>query len=326
MESSDRNYSVGIMGGIPSPDTDVVLHDYKNNQREALLATGPGSIFDSVFWLDNEKFVVTGFGEYYPVGNNKRCSVGEICTYAFDIYLFDVEARTKTVYESQEFSEYEAYWIREVFVDEYYKSLGEERPRFFTGPDEHAQYNPEYFLGEEVKVCLTDEHLNFDKPNTTAKYESKEKGISMEIPYNQAWGSKYNKLNPFDEYEYEPQDEFETGQALLFGPVYSWQGCAWLRTELKFLPAKSAEQVIAELEEWEELDPPAIAFGEIRPEVIKINNLEVVKYVGVNLALGDTSLTLEVIGKKYNYEINSFRDYWDFDSLEEVVKSIELID
>jgi len=168
--------------------------------------------------------------------------------------------------------------------------------RILLNPENIEQYNT-------PPNCQ--EKFNFDSADTSVDYANSAKGISVQIPYNPSWGSDKYKINPYDENERE----------VSFGPIGAFEACGWTRSYfIRFLPAKSADAVISSLR------------SETKPTKAIINGLNTVKYTDFGLCLYPT---LQVIGKKYNYEfvpVCGLEIEKEFKFLENIVKTVKLVD
>lgn len=165
-------------------------------------------------------------------------------------------------------------------------------------PDNIRQYN-------DITKC--DEKFNFDPADTNINYYSPDKGIAVDLPYNSHWGSATYSVAPYDE-----QADF-----VAFGPMGPFEACSWARSYfVHFKPAVATAEVIASLEEG------------VKSEQLVINDLTVVKYTTQGMC---TYPTMQVLGKKYNYE---FRPLCgsdtnidsEFEYLTNIIKTVKLID
>jgi hypothetical protein len=156
------------------------------------------------------------------------------------------------------------------------------------------------------------EDFNTEAATITANYSNKDKGISVDLPYNPNWGSANYKIEPYE----------VAGDYVYFGPMSQFEGGGWARPYwvLGFVPAQSADDLINQIMTSSE----TLAGGQ--PEKIVINGLEVVKYEEMGLG---THYMMEVIGDKSNYRFvaSSFGDdpaaAWR--NLENIVKTVKLI-
>jgi len=177
--------------------------------------------------------------------------------------------------------------------------------RILLTPENISQYNP-----PSSPKCS--EKFNQDPSNTTVDYYNKEKGISFEVPYNSNWGNEKYKINPYEKWNNESGKEY-----ILFGSITNFEACSWVRTyALYFSPIKSAENIIKDAKKY--IDPELFI---VKPTKKSINGLDVVESQSHGLC---DSGELEVVGKKYNYVFRSLCGA-DFEFLENIVKSIELI-
>ncbi|MBU1146704.1 hypothetical protein KKD80_04180 [Patescibacteria group bacterium] len=172
--------------------------------------------------------------------------------------------------------------------------------RILLTPQNIEQYNLKPSPGCEEK-------FNFDTANTNVLYANAAKGISVQIPFNSNWGSGKYRINPYDEHE----------DGVSFGPISGFEACSWIRNYfLSFKPAKTAEEVIAEL--------PL----ESNPSKMTVNNLTIIKYTDSGLC--PYYPTLVIIGKKYNYALSPLcvveKVDEEFKFLENIVKTVKLID
>ena len=93
-----------------------------------------------------------------------------------------------------------------------------------------------------------------------------------------------------------------------------FEACSWPRSyTLNFRSAQTVDEVMSEK-------------SMMNPEKTEINGLTIVKFTDVGMC---NYPTLYVIGNKYNYEFRplcSVDDEKEFEFLEEIVRSLELID
>ena len=161
--------------------------------------------------------------------------------------------------------------------------------------------NTSQYFTSSTTAC--DEAFNDDTANSQIAYNNDEKGIQFEIPFNQNWGSKKFKLNPFD----------LNNNNLSFGSMSIFEGCSTIRSySLDFKPAMPAEKVVIEIEKG------------ITPITTKINDLTVIKYVQADMC---TNSFMEVIGKKFNYLFSTscgVDAVKDSQNLENIIKSVKL--
>ena len=151
--------------------------------------------------------------------------------------------------------------------------------------------------------------FNFDPPTVNVSYSNLLRGISISIPFNEKWGNEKYRINPYD----------EMGEAILFGPIESFEACAWVRSySILFTKAETSEQVVSDLQKEGEL-----SFG---PVIEMMNNLTIVKYETLGLC---SVPRIQVIGKKFNYDIGPTcgieRDK-EFQFLGSVIQTLKLVD
>ncbi|MFH1284695.1 MAG: hypothetical protein ABIH78_03870 [Candidatus Peregrinibacteria bacterium] len=177
--------------------------------------------------------------------------------------------------------------------------------RILLTPENISEYN------SPDNQMYYDENFNGEVPDELVNYYSKEMGISVDIPYNENWGSRRFELNPYDYYEYGRDDLVGF---LNFGPMYRFEAGTWVRAYyLYFYPAQTVDGVMMEK-------------SELNPEKIEINGLTVVKFIDFGMC---SYPSLYVIGEKYDYEFMpqcSVDEESDFEFLEEIVSSVKLID
>lgn len=141
-------------------------------------------------------------------------------------------------------------------------------------------------------------------------YQNLEKGIILDLIYNPRWGSEKYKILPY----------YEEANILRFGPIGVFEGCSWVRPYLmEFLPKRSPEEIISDYQKG----LMAETFSSPMKEIVY--GFTVVKYTEGGLC---SSPTTEIIGKKYNYKLQSIcgSDDEDFSLHKEIIKSIKLID
>jgi hypothetical protein len=174
--------------------------------------------------------------------------------------------------------------------------------RILLTPENISKYNDEYLHDGSLE-------FNFDDPDTTVRYTNKERGLSFDVPFNEKWGNVKFKISPFD----------EAKNSIVFGALGAFEAGAWGRTDyLIFKPARSAEQIMDELHATfgDESNPDWV------PKKVTINRLDVVEYFDPGLCPGNM---VEVVGKKYNYHLEScFVN--DFKHYEELIKTFKLVD
>lgn len=115
-------------------------------------------------------------------------------------------------------------------------------------------------------------------------YTNAEKGISMELPYNAAWGSSKFRLPPYT-----------TGEnRISFGHAFPFEGCGWVRDiYLEFLPHQPFEQRVSELRN----DNGLLRSGAVTTSTI--NGLNVVQYYSEGLC---SYVEMIVEGRTYDYQ------------------------
>lgn len=139
---------------------------------------------------------------------------------------------------------------------------------------------------EKNREQLCKEKFNTDKPNATVKYSDKEAGFEVLLPYNEKWGN--------EKYELPPYAPYQSGGTIEFGPIYSgvFEATCFAKRSLLFnvMPAHTVAEITPE------------ETSELKPVVMKINGLTVVKFEYPGMCTG---WDYEVIGKKHNYRFSS---------------------
>lgn len=80
------------------PDHAVALGDLKTNKLKILLFCGTTGNYDEALWLDNDKFIVTGFTEYFPKSEEERRILNNKVYYVAILYFFNLNKNKMTVY------------------------------------------------------------------------------------------------------------------------------------------------------------------------------------------------------------------------------------
>jgi hypothetical protein len=161
---------------------------------------------------------------------------------------------------------------------------------------------------------------NIDRGDKTVAYLNQDKNISLDVPYNESWGARRYKLNPYDEVK---TDEMVSG--LEFGPAIIFRGsetkeCDWTRKySLTFLPAQTATKALAEIKK---IDPNA--------EKKEINGYTIIEYTktGDLFGLPASPLLIRVLDKKASYEFQQITELWSslmptFEDLENIIKTLK---
>ena len=81
-----------------SPDHAVSLGDLKNKQLKIILFCGTTGNYDEALWLDNDRFIVTGFTEYFPKSEQERKALNKKVHYVAMLYFFNLEKNKMTLY------------------------------------------------------------------------------------------------------------------------------------------------------------------------------------------------------------------------------------
>ncbi len=80
------------------PDHAVALGDLKTNQLKILLFCGTTGNYDNALWLDNDKFIVTGFSEYFPKSEEEKEALNNEVYYVAFLYFFNLPRNKMTLY------------------------------------------------------------------------------------------------------------------------------------------------------------------------------------------------------------------------------------
>lgn len=84
-----------------SPDSAVAILSPEENLYERVLFCGTPCAFDGAVWIDDEKFVVTGYYEIHPDQMN-GCMGDELCTVVPTLHVFDLNKNSVTEYYGPE--------------------------------------------------------------------------------------------------------------------------------------------------------------------------------------------------------------------------------
>ena len=80
------------------PDHAVALGDVKTNQLKILLFCGTTGNYDNALWLDNDKFIVTGFSEYFPKREEEQKILGDKTYFVPFLYYFNLNKNKMTLF------------------------------------------------------------------------------------------------------------------------------------------------------------------------------------------------------------------------------------
>ncbi len=169
-------------------------------------------------------------------------------------------------------------------------SVAAEETRTLLRPQSIEQSHAIYLLPDDVKSGAS---INGEPPVSTTLYENTDKGLRVSLPYNPAWGTAQYRINPYD----------ESTQAVVFGPLSGCEGGAVCREQrIRFVPAQTADKLLADLRKKREHDLATIGSSELTdPRRKKIGSQTVVEYTVNGLCAYPTVV---VIGKKFNYEFS----------------------
>lgn len=132
------------------------------------------------------------------------------------------------------------------------------------------------------------------QPTVGAAYTSKAYGLTVTLPYNPKWGTMEHQLPPFHDLPAE--------LVVLFGPLQHGEACGLVRHwELRILPPRSLdeslEKIRAELQTGFGDQMPA----DLAPVAAELGGHAAIEYVRPGLC---SYPTIEVIGKKFNYQLS----------------------
>lgn len=170
---------------------------------------------------------------------------------------------------------------------------------------------------------LGDCRVEFSKAaaNTTETYSSKKWGFSIELPFNTKWANEDYRIKPFEELEGYSNDV--TGEEILAsiatGQFSIGEGCGWYRNlGIEIRDSRSASEVTEAISEAN--DPEMIVQA---PKKKTIGDLNVVEYEISGLC---EIPYVEVLGETYNYVVRSVCGPETLEDLEDLVKTIKLLD
>ncbi|OGF21656.1 hypothetical protein A2316_01190 [Candidatus Falkowbacteria bacterium RIFOXYB2_FULL_38_15] len=174
-----------------------------------------------------------------------------------------------------------------------------------------------------------DEQANFELPDKTVTFLNQDWGISLDIPYNEKWGSTSYKLNSYD------IDMYKNG-AIFFGPMIIHKpglepnSCGWLRQYLFQMTERlTLDEELSKIKKFTKPLSP--------PEKKTFNDLTIIEYtvtepivVGQDKPLA-TIQTLIVLGKDANYILSKEMMPQDsstlnFEVLENIIKSFKFLE
>ncbi len=179
--------------------------------------------------------------------------------------------------------------------------------------------------------CSFSEKFNNDPATTTEHFEDQSLGLAVDIPYNPDWATKELRVLPYEEFSRTvisdpPQGlegSEETNAGISYGPFTVFEGCGWIRTGgILVTEQRSTQEAIDAIKDlYGSGGDPTFDPFIVEPVVDQVGALTVVKHNAVGLC---GNATIEVIGDDYNYVFTSLCAD-DFDELEDIVKSVELI-
>lgn len=196
------------------------------------------------------------------------------------------------------------------------------KARVFTKPS--MAYENLFAKNKDVKIALTAENVDqynessgkCEEPfsnedaDTMVKYEHS--NFSVELPFNDSWGSPSFKVAPYFEYDY----------MVNFGAILSFESCSWVREyQMLVKPGKSAEDLKAEIKGQEMKNVGLIKYYNTE----NVNGNDIVRYWEAGMC---NYPTLEVVGPNgFNYAFyptcSAGDDKVEFDKLWKIVETVK---
>lgn len=194
------------------------------------------------------------------------------------------------------------------------------KARVFNKPS--MAYDNLFAKNKNIKLALNAENVNQyaqtykcemafsnDEANTTVKFDTG--NFSVNLPFNDSWGSPTFKVAPYFEYDY----------MVSFGEVSSFEACSWVREyNMTIKPWKSAEDLKKEIQGQEAKNVGLVDYH----NTTSVNGFDVVRYWESGLC---SYPTLEVVGPNgFNYSFTptcSGDDKEEFEKLWEIVKTVK---
>lgn len=93
--------TVAYVSPSGSPDSEVAILKPEENLYERVLFCGTPCNFDGAMWIDNDRFVVTGYSEIHSNQRN-GCIADQPCTVVPTLHIFDVVNGTVIEYAGPE--------------------------------------------------------------------------------------------------------------------------------------------------------------------------------------------------------------------------------
>jgi len=162
---------------------------------------------------------------------------------------------------------------------------------------------------------------NVDRADKTVVYLNQDKKISFDVPFNESWGTKDYKLNPYDEIKKDGiTTGLDFGLSSIFHPGDVATECDWVRQySLEFLPAQTITKALAEISKLS-----------TKPEKKDINGYSVIEYKTENDLFDSPAayLVVRVLDKTASYEFEQVIEPWissmpNFENLENIVKTLK---
>ena len=164
--------------------------------------------------------------------------------------------------------------------------------------------------------------INTELADKTVAYLNKEKNITLDVPYNETWGTEKYLLGPYEEIKSEENVTLEFGPLITFGSKDN-DGCFWNRKySLTFLLKQSSAKALTEIKEMDKLIS--------EPEEKEIVGYSVIEYKMEDNLLDNPSVfyVIRVLGDEETYEIKQIIEPWlssipDFKALENIVETLK---
>lgn len=170
------------------------------------------------------------------------------------------------------------------------------------------------YMNDTIGTSICRENLNTDPPTTKVNYVNKEKGFSLDFPYNPNWGN--------DKYVLEPYRITDNPTYIAFGHLRPIGICLESQASLIIVPNRSIEDAIKGSTEDE-------GGAECRPafQRMMLEDKTVLKYLSnVKCGIGGNPvIKYEVIGIKSNYGFAGFYSSENVKIIEDTIKSMKFI-
>ncbi|MCU0680080.1 MAG: hypothetical protein MUF50_02120 [Planctomycetes bacterium] len=161
---------------------------------------------------------------------------------------------------------------------------------------------------------LCQPEFNYEPSSDWVTYENKDNGFKIDIPYNENWGNKSYKLNPYDQYD----------NKIEFGVISILDGCSWKRNYSIYTNNLKNENDL--MFETQNNIAKGLILNQPAPQIKTINGIKTLYYQATSTCKeGDA--TFVIFGKKKNYTFNTYcANPENVKFMEEIVSSIKFID